>query len=67
MSNYVDCRCPKCGHIRGQVSEGSRVKLQCREDRILFYGMVKNGKFYLTGMVNVRRRIESAPPPSYRG
>jgi hypothetical protein len=67
MPAYVDCRCPKCGHIRGQAAENSHVKLQCRQDRIYFFGVVKGGKFRLTGTANVRRRVESAPPPSYRG
>ena len=67
MSNYVDCRCPDCGHIRGQADEGSGVKLQCRQCRIFVRGRVTGGKFVVKSTERVRRQVESAGPPKYIG
>ena len=67
MSNYVDCRCPKCGHIRGQAAVGSNVRLQCRQCRIFFNGRVKDGEFFILSTENIRRRVESSSPPKYIG
>lgn len=67
MSGYVDCRCPKCGHKRGQATEGSGVRIQCRQCKIFADGVVKDGKFRVTNYSNYRKRIEGASPPNFIG
>jgi len=67
MPGFVKCRCPQCGHIRGEAQDGSSVRLQCRQCRIYFFGIVSGGKFISAGSSHDDRRVESAPPPSYKG
>ena len=64
------CRCPKCGHIRGEAADGSRVRLQCRQDGIMFVGMVSNGKFVVTSTIKKARsgrQLRTGSPPGFIG
>lgn len=67
MSDFVQCRCPGCGHIRGEAKNGSSVRLQCRQCSKKFYGRVVNGEFLLAGEIDVRRSMMSKASPHYTG
>lgn len=67
----VKCRCPRelggCGKIRGEAANGSQVRLQCPQCRIKFVGVVSQGVFKATNVIQVGRRIESTGPPRLIG
>ena len=67
MANFVQCRCPGCGHIRGEAKNGSTVRLQCRQCSKKFYGRVVNGEFLVIGEIDVRRSALSTSSPHYTG
>ena len=53
--NLINIRCPRCGHIRGEAANGSQVRLQCRQDKIKFMGVVRGEKFIHTGTIDLQR------------
>jgi hypothetical protein len=65
MANFVKCRCPKCGHIRGEAEEGSTVRLHCRSDKLKFFGVVRNGKFLCVGQTELNPPSNIAKPPPF--
>lgn len=71
MAKMIQCRCPSdrggCGHIRGEAADGSKVRLQCRQCRIFFSGYVKDGRFIVTSVEQVRRTLDSRRAPGYIG
>jgi hypothetical protein len=66
--SMVQCRCPECGHVRGEAGEGSQVRLQCRQDKIKFVGVVRQGRFVVLNTIDLRRKsMGSAGPPRFVG